>query len=167
MDRVQQLIDEVEAAQSDERWKLDTLVDLEHDRDPRVVAFLLRVLSNSSEGNAVRLAVLRSRVLAHEYRDHLATVLVRLANDKSSGDADTRAQVARALGDFTDSDPAVQALGDLALDQSEPFEVRYSAFTSLERVGPTRECIAVLRLLLSDETLGRSARGMLAWWRVD
>ena len=94
-------------------------------------------------------------------------VLVHLASDPVSSDPELRSQVALALGDCIDSDGAVEVLGVLALGVGESFDVRYSAFTSLERAGPTPECVAVLQRLLTDETLGRSARGMLAWWRVD
>jgi hypothetical protein len=58
------------------------------------------------------------------------------------------------------------ALGNITLDDALPIDVRYSAFTSLERAGPTAECVALLRQLSTDETLGRSAQNLLSAWRA-
>ena len=56
-------------------------------------------------------------------------------------------------------------LGSIALDKSAPLDLRYTAFTSLERAGPNDQSIAVLRTLADDETLGRTARSTLLAWR--
>lgn len=56
----------------------------------------------------------------------------------------------------------LQVFGDTA----ELLELRYAAFTSRERTGPTPECASVLRAMLEDETLGRLARKLLEAWRV-
>src|SRR5258708_7154301 len=44
-------------------------------------------------------------------------------------------------------------------------DLRYSAFTSLQRAGPTSESVSLLRQLTEDETLGRSARSLLSTWQ--
>jgi hypothetical protein len=71
-----------------------------------------------------------------------------------------------ALGVLTDVDGVLYALGSIALDESIPLDLRYSAFMSLERAGPTDSSMAVLRTLAHDETLGRTARSTLRAWRV-
>ena len=57
-------------------------------------------------------------------------------------------------------------LGSIALDLREPIDLRYSAFTSLERAGPVDECVEILRQLAVDEALGRSARSLLSTWKL-
>jgi hypothetical protein len=77
-----------------------------------------------------------------------------------------RLQAALVLGEFTDIPGTLAALGTTALAE-EPVDLRYAAFTSLERAGPAAECVALLRQLSGDETLGRSARSVLSAWRVE
>jgi hypothetical protein len=71
-----------------------------------------------------------------------------------------------ALAEFTDVDGVPRALGRLTLERDESLDVRYSAFTSLERAGPTPECVAFLRELLSDDALGVSASTLMSLWRI-
>jgi len=52
-------------------------------------------------------------------------------------------------------------------DPGETIDVRYSAFTSLQRAGPTAKCVAILRQLSADGILGRSARSLLSLWRLE
>jgi len=59
----------------------------------------------------------------------------------------------------------VTTLGGLALDPDELIDLRYSAFTSLQRAGPTAECVALVQQLSADETLGGCARSLLSLWR--
>jgi hypothetical protein len=80
---------------------------------------------------------------------------------------DLRLLATIALGEFTDIGGVLSALGSLALESEELIDLRYSAFTSLERAGPTPECVNLLRQLSNDEVLGRSAHSALARWHLD
>jgi hypothetical protein len=60
-----------------------------------------------------------------------------------------------ALAEFTEIDGVPATLSGLALDPCETIDVRYFAFTSLQRAGPTTESVALLRKLSADEVLGR------------
>jgi len=147
--------------------KLDALLDLERLGDPRVVPFLLEVLADRREPTEVRIHVLkrlRDARLITGYRLPVAEAILRVVSDRAT--LDLRLQAALALAEFTDSDGVVPTLGGLALDPAEPIDMRYSAFTSLQRAGPTTECVVLLRQLLPDEALGRSARSLLASWRL-
>src|SRR5229473_2157715 len=84
-----------------------------------------------------------------------------------SSSVDLRLQAALALGEFTDISGVLSALASLALEPEELLDLRYSAFTSLERAGPTPECLNVLRQLSNDEMLGSSAQSALARWHFD
>ena len=76
-------------------------------------------------------------------------------------------QASLALGEFTDIEGVPTWLGGLALDPDEPIDLRYSAFTSLQRAGASPECVALVRKLTTDGVLGRSARRLLSLWRLE
>jgi hypothetical protein len=151
--------------------KLDVLMHLERLRDERVVLFLLAVLEDRDEAPEVRMHVLKrlrdglpdGPMTAGE-RAAVARALSELMLHGSS--LDLRLQATVALGEFTDIPGVASGLGSLALAARELLDLRYSAFTSLERAGPTPECIDLLRRLSNDELLGRSAESALARWHL-
>jgi hypothetical protein len=148
--------------------KLDVLMDLERLRDPRIVPFLVQVLRDREQPKEVRIHVLkklRNGALPSVERHDVAEAIIDVLSDGSS--LDLRLQAALALAEFTQVDGVTAALGGLALDADEPLDLRYSAFTSLERAGPTSECVAILRQLSRDETLGGSARSVLSTWHLE
>jgi PBS lyase HEAT-like repeat-containing protein len=169
MDEVERLIEAFRArATSGATSRLDVLMDLGRLRDPRVVPFLLQVLGDSEEAAEVRIHVikrLRNGRLALNERRAVALTMIQVLRDGSS--SDLRLQSALALAEFTDLEGVVQMLGSIALDVREAIDLRYSAFTSLERAGPTAECVEILRQLSVDETLGRSARSLLSTWQLE
>lgn len=169
MDEAAQLIETFRArSTSSVRSKLDALMDLERLRDPRVVPFLLGVLADRREPTPVQIHVLKRLRNGNLLGAHLPVVVVallRVLSDRSS--PDMRVHAALALAEFTEVDGVPTRLGRLALDPDEPIELRFSAFTSLQRAGPTRECVGLLRQLLADEALGRSARSVLSLWRLE
>jgi HEAT repeat protein len=150
------------------RTKLDTLLALEVVRDPRIVPFLTEVLVDRREPTPVRMRALkrlRNGNPIPAYRPAIALAILGVLSDQSN--ADLRVQAALALAVFIDIEGVVSALGNLALKDDEPLDLRYSAFTSLQRAGPAPECVALLRQLLPDEALGRSARSVLTSWRLE
>lgn len=157
----------VARARSSAAAKLDVLIDLERISDPRVVPFLVGVLEDLREPLPVRSHVLkglRNGGFTSGSRQHVAEAMLRILSDGSS--PELRLEAALALGEFTDQSAVPAALGRLALDNSLPIDLRYSAFTSLERFGPTAECLPILRKLSTDEMLGRSAESVLATWHL-
>jgi hypothetical protein len=155
-------------SQSGAALKLDILMDLEQIRDPRVIAFMLGVLADPSEPRDVRIHVIRrvrNGMLTPDLRPRVAAALVALVEDDES--VDLRLQAALALGEFTAVDGVVAALGAVAAAADEVLEIRYAAFTSLDRAGPTPAYLALLRELSADEMLGSSARSALHAWAPD
>ncbi|HYW88104.1 MAG TPA: HEAT repeat domain-containing protein [Chloroflexota bacterium] len=147
--------------------KLEALMDIEQITDARIVPFLLEVLADQREPAEVRIHVLkrvRNGGLRAESRAPVAEAILRVLSDRSS--ADLRLQAVLALAEFTDIDGVLATLGGLALNRNESIDVRYSAFTSLQRAGATPDSVAVLRQLSEDDTLGRSARGVLVSWQL-
>jgi hypothetical protein len=169
MDEVEQLIKAYESrAAPSVVSKLGVLIDLEGLRDPRIVPFLLRVVADRRESTEVRIHVLkrlRNGRLLSEQRPLVAEVILQVVSDRSN--PDLRLQASLALAEFTDIAGVPTRLGRLVLDPDEPIDLRYSAFTSLQRAGPTPECVTLLRELTTDEMLGRSARSLLFLWRLE
>jgi len=169
MDDVERLI---EAFRARSTWsvlsKLDALLDLEQLDDRRIVPFLLHVLADQREPTEVRIHVLkrlRNGRLQPAERQSVAEAVLMVLSDRSS--PDLRLQAVLALAEFTSINGVLATLGSLALDPGETIDVRYSAFTSLQRAGSTPECVALLRQLSEDATLGRSARSLLSLWGLE
>lgn len=148
--------------------KLDLLMHLERIRDARVVPFLLNVLRDSGELEQVRINVLRrlrngDGLVVPADRAPVATTMGDVLADESTA-VDLRLQAALALGAFTDIDGVLSKLGAVCLAQHESIDLRYAAFTSLERAEHTPRSVEFLRELSDDETLGNSARRVLSTW---
>ena len=169
MDDVERLIEAFRARSTRSVLsKLDALLDLEQLDDPRIVPFLLHVLADQREPTEVRIHVLkrlRNGRLQPGDRQSIAEAVITVLSDRSS--PDLRLQAVLALAEFTNIDGVQATLGGLALDPGETIDMRYSAFTSLQRAGPTTTCVAVLRQLSADGILGRSARSLLSLWRLE
>jgi hypothetical protein len=129
----------------------------------------VHVLVDRREPTKVRIHVLkRLRNGCHQPADRqsvAAEAILQVVSDRSS--PDLQAQAVLALAEFTNIDGVQATLGGLALDPGEAIDVRYSAFTSLQRAGPTTEFVALLRQLLADDLLGRSARSVLSSWQLE
>lgn len=169
MDDVERLIEAFAAREGcSVLSKLDALVDLEQLVDPRIVPFLVHVLADRREPTEVRIHVLqqlRDGRLQPAHRQSVAEAILQVVSEGSS--PELRLQAVLALAEFTDIDGVPATLGGRALDPDETIDVRYSAFTSLQRAGPTPECVALLRQLLADEVLGRPARSVLSSWHLE
>lgn len=168
-DTIEQLIRSFreQAASASVGRKLDVLIVLESSHDERIVPFLLEVLADDQQPTEVRIHVLkrvRNGGLTPENRSLVAEAISRLVVDRSS--PDLRLRAAFALGEFTDVPGVLPTLGQTALNQAAPIDLRYAAFTSIERAGPTSECIDVLRQLANDEALGLTARSALLVWHA-
>jgi hypothetical protein len=170
MDELQRLMGVYQArAAASVQSKLDVLMDLERVRDARVVPFLLRVLINPREGEEVRIHVAKqlrggTGLLVPSDRPTVAAALGEVLMERST--QELRLQAALSLGDFTQIDGVLQRLSEVALAGDESVDLRYAAFTAIERAGPTPECIAVLRQVARDETLGAAARSVLSAWHT-
>lgn len=171
MDELERLVDEYRVrASSSVASKLDVLLDLERIRDPRVVPFLLGVLGNGHEAERVRIHVLKrlrngDGLVAAADRPQVATTILGVLADNSM--TELRLEAALALGVYTDIGRVLSILCNLAVADEESIDLRYAAFTSIERAGPTSEAIAFMRQIAGDETLGNSARRILSAWHVE
>jgi hypothetical protein len=127
----------------------------------------LRVTADADEPPDVRsdaLGRLREATLSPDERRQAASVGVRALT--SEHDRTLRLHAALALGDFVDISEVLGALGSVAANASEEIELRYNAFTSLQRAGPSDGCLQILRALTADELLGQSAQALLTAWGV-
>jgi hypothetical protein len=170
MDEVERLVDTYRLrASAPVKSKLALLIDLEQVRDPRVVPFLLKVLRDRHEVEEVRIHVLKelrngNGLVVRANRPSVARAICDVFGDAST--VELRLQAALALGEFTDTDGVLASLGAVCLAHEESIDLRYAAFTSLERAGPRPDCIALLQQMVSDETFGHSARNVLSAWHI-
>ena len=156
-------------ASSSTKSKLDVLMDLERIRHSGVLPFLLEVLEDRHEVDEVRIYIvkrLRSRngFLLTSDRLLVATAVGKVLTGEPN--VQLRLQAALTLGDFTEVDGVLSSLCAVSLARDESIDLRYAAFTSVERAGPTAESITVMRQIASDETLGDAARSVLSAWHV-
>jgi hypothetical protein len=166
-DTIEQLITSFRAQTSSASVgrRLDALIALESLQDERIFPFLLEVLADDRQPPPVRIHVLKrvgSAQLTPPNRLLAAEVIGGLIVQESG--AELRLRAAIALGELTDAPGVVSTLGQTALDRAAPIDLRYAAFTSLERAGPTPACIGLLRQLANDDALGPAARRALRLW---
>jgi signal transduction histidine kinase len=139
VDKFERLVERFEErAMSMPTSRLDVLIDPESLGGSRVVRFMLQVLADPSESREVRIYALKwltDRHFAPDDRRCVADAIRLIAADGSS--PDTRVHAVLALAEFTDVDGVQATLGDLALDGNELIDIRYSAFMSLQKAGPT------------------------------
>ena len=146
-------------------WKLDVLLDLGRLDDPRIGRFLIGVVMQADEPTDVRAdALTRLRESSLQSDDRALAAAAGVFALAPGTDAQLRLHAAIVLGEFLDVEGVLGALGTLAVDSCEPIELRYNAFTSLQRAGPSTACVELLRSLCADELLGPSARALLASW---
>jgi hypothetical protein len=149
--------------------RLNLLMDIERIRDRRVLPFLLSVLRDCHESNAVRIYVLKqlrhgNGLLLPADRPPAADAIGDVLAGHSS--EDVRVLAALALGVLTEQAGVLAKLGAICVAPDESIDLRYAAFTALQRAGPTSECVELLRGIASDETLGGPARNVLSAWNV-
>jgi hypothetical protein len=170
MDELERLVGEYRAQASVcPSLRINVLADLQRVRDPRVVPFLLTVLLNKDEADDVRMYVMKEL--------HSGTGLVGATNRPAVAQAlrgvlaenlvdDLRGQAALLLGEFTDVNGVLSSLGAVCTTRDASIELRYTAFTSLARAGPTHECVELLEVLATDDSLGGASRSVLASWHI-
>jgi hypothetical protein len=131
------------------------------------VPFLAAVVADTEEPLDVRLdALSRLRETAQSPSDRMLAASAALAALAPESDTQIRLWAALVLGDFVDAEGVLSALGMVAAAECEPTELRYNAYTSLQRAGPVAACVDILRLLCADEAFGPSARALMVSWGV-
>ena len=113
--------------------------------------FLLKVMGDRHEAEEVRIHVVKELRNGHGLvvpanRPAVAKAIGDVLADESADDL--RLQAALALGEFAQMRGVLSSLSAVCLAQDESIDLRYAAFTSLERAGPTPECIALLRQIV-------------------
>jgi HEAT repeat protein len=149
MDELERLVDAYQVRGSATvRSKLSVLMHLKRIRDPRVVPFLLKVLEDAGEVEQVRIYVLKQLrngdgLLVPADRGPVAKAIADVLDHGAT--AERRLEAALALGEFTQVDGVLARLGAVCLTHDESIDLRYAAFTSLERARPMPDYIALLR----------------------
>ena len=142
-------------------WKLSILMDLERVPDDRIVPFLVEVLVDRRQPTEVRTHLLkriRNGGVRPAQNGPVAAALISLLGETAN--ANIRTQTVLALCALIDVDGVLAVLGRIALDESAPLDLRYTAFTTVERAGPD----VVLAITDDgsgfDQAAARSRRGL-------
>ena len=129
--------------------------------------FLIEIASSRTELDLARIEALRGIELADgltevqrtECSAMLATILTT-----PDEDPDVCNYAAMASAYFMDSDSVYQSLLDLVVDETRDSNLRWNAFTALEKHEPQQKSIEALKSLLTDTEFQDSATRVLAEW---
>ena len=171
MDEVAQNIDSFEQAPPRDmlahgQQKVEILHILEDSGDPRIPAFLLRVVSDMEQYDMARISaleILRFNTYDEPYYDQIGLRLCFLAqNDK---DPDVRIHAALALGNYIKAPGVVEAVLKIGSDSREDTIVRDNAIAALEKIAPDPALIAAVVALTADPIMGSAAQWVLDTWQ--
>jgi len=171
VDRVEQLIsgfthkEQLEGEGWVEQNQLNAIIELSRSNDHRVLPFFLEVLQNEMANYLVRIQILKAlRSGSHSAEDHFrigqAVQQVLMFNE----DNDVRIYAAETSARYLDVLDTQQIAQRIVLDQEDDEDVRIGVFTALEKLGPTRQTIDLMRELLSDDILAKYAQRVLNDW---
>jgi hypothetical protein len=114
--------------------RIDVLLDLERLCDLRKIGFLLQVLADPAENDAVRIHALRwfrcGNCAPSERRRVAEAIRWIAANRVNPG---VRVNAVLALAEFADLEDVQAALGSVVLDGDEPLDLRYCALRPWRR----------------------------------
>ena len=166
-DRIDQLISAFrrEPRDTESSEKLEILSELEASNEGRVTAFLLALAADEAQYDLVRieaLKILQLRDIPDPGRRAAADAIADLLRE--SEDPGVRNYAAMALSNFLDFEGPLSAIAGSILDPSEDPDVRHNAFFAIERFGPTRRSLDLLKKIVDDSELGAGATRVLKKW---
>ena len=129
--------------------------------------FLIEVASSRTEFDLARIEALRGIELAdgltETQRAECSSMLVTLLTTADE-DPDVCNYAAMASAYFMDSDSVYQTLLDLVVNETRDSNLRWNAFTAVEKHKPQQKSIETLKSLLTDTEFQTSATRVLAEW---
>lgn len=146
--------------------KIELLLLLEAQMDPRAFLFLLGVAAND-EYDLARIEAFKILGVMELRCDADRERLARVAADvlRKDEDDDVRDYAAMALANVMSVPEAMDAIESVVTDPAESRNLRHNAFFALERAEPTARATEVLQKLLTDEDLAVPADRVLSQWR--
>ena len=172
-DQIEGLISKFHSIPGDaeaEPWeKVKIIRTLEGARDPRVLSFFLRVLSDGDEFDLARIEILKILRLREcsgdaervEIGEAIAGVLV------GEEDVLVKQYAAMALEwNYAGVESVLEAVTRTLLNEEEDTGVRANALSVVESAGPTPETVGLLKGLMNDRDIGKYVLTTLAKWEA-
>jgi len=147
--------------------KLSVVEELEDVDDPRVFPFFLGIVSDEKEDDVARMAILNMfarRDYSTDERLSVGRIVLRILKDDAN--PEVRTYAAMAMLPFIDLPGALDTVGSIVLNPAERRSIRSAALAVLERRGPIREVVAVVRALVSDPAYRKNAIRILNAWHA-
>lgn len=146
--------------------KVDIVRRLENLTDERVLPFFMRVLASQQEYDLARIEILRILEVRRARDAHEGELIGKLIQRMLSSDPDddVRNYAAMAISSYMDVKGSLEVVEGIIFNVEEEINLRWNAFTAVERMGPTREGELMLHRLLKDDQFKGSAQRVLSQW---
>jgi len=147
--------------------KLEILGQLEELGDEEVTEFYLEVLAREDYDLAriEVLEILKFRAVPQQDRAGVGRAIINVM--LTDADADTRTYATESLFAYMNTPGAFEALNIVLTDPNLGLNQRFAAFTPLERSGYSSQAAEILRRVISDPELSRSALRILIHWSAE
>jgi hypothetical protein len=174
MDEVGSLIEQFRAedaralADPDFSVKDKIIRKLERSDDPRVLPFMLSVLSDEKEYDLARIEVLkvfeiRRRGEPSEDQSIGRAVRQILAADP---DDDVRTYAAMAASNYMDVEGVLDEVEKIIFDEGEEINIRWNAFTAVYKMGPHGRGVEIMTRAARVNEFRKAALRILKEWGV-
>ena len=155
MDRIEELIanyrneDTLALPRPDASRKPRIIEELGSDDDPRALKLIVQAASDEAEFDLARIAAFRvlelRRPTAPEERQEIAEVIARVVKNDSDNDVRNYAAIAAAY--YTTVDDVAEQIIRILLDDGENSDLRWNAFTAVEKMGSTAKALDAMRAI--------------------
>ncbi|HEV2765512.1 MAG TPA: hypothetical protein VGV38_21190 [Pyrinomonadaceae bacterium] len=167
MDEVGSLIERFEAETASR--KVSVLRELEERAgDERVWPFLMKVAADEAEYDLARIEALKIMGLKEgedeEVDRQIGQVIQRIL--AADPDDDVRNYAATAASRYVEVGGVLEELEKIVLDPDEDVDIRWSAFASVEEMGPTNQSKKIMNKALRDEVFKDYTERVLKTWQV-
>lgn len=140
----------------------------EYASDVSVLAFMLQVASDRTELDLARIEALKvleiRRPIAQREHERIAAVLKEIL--QSDKDDDVRSYAAIAAASYMAEKSLREEVTRVLGNKEEDRNLRWNAFTAIERMGRTAETVEIMRIIGEDPEFLDSARRILASWHL-
>lgn len=171
MEQVQQLIAAFHNQQQNKKneypGKMTIIRSLEERDTPEVLTFFLQTVANPQEYDLARMEILKILRLYksdEQQRQNIAQVLVTIV--KEDQDDLVRSYAIMALRNYTGIEQVDDVVERVVTDEDEDEDLRFNAFSVLERIGPNERTRRLLQDLAEDEVLGSAVKRVRKTWNV-
>lgn len=148
--------------------KVRIIMELEGVDDDRVLPFFLETVMNEDEYDLARIEILKILEIResndkdeHQKIGHIVKNI--LMNDP---DDDVRNYAAMTVSNFMDVEGVIEQIVKIIFNVEEDINLRWNAFTAVEKMGPTQQSLEILQKCLSEDEFKKSVLLILNRWNI-